>query len=260
MNSEDLRERQRILQAERQQHCHERKRQNKQENTAPPKRTKAITDEIHEESLVPKARVYPWTSLGLYRHTLGNMSYKCRKYGIMMWLDEKINKSAKFPEFSICCAKGKVILPPLQKLPSPLDILLTGNDSRSRLFKQNIRMYNSALSFTSIGVNVDQEVTGTSGIYTFRIHGEMYHRIGTLLPNSETPPQFAQIYIYDTDHEIQNRLNAMDNLDSTILAELQQMLHDINPYVNIFRQAGNLLKQNPLLDLKLVITNNISKF
>ena len=69
-------------------------------------------------------------------------------------------------------------------------------------------------------------------------------------------PQFAQIYIYDTDHEIQNRLNAMDNLDSTILAELQQMLHDINPYVNIFRQVGNLLKQNPLLDLKLVIINN----
>ena len=51
----------------------------------------------------------------------------------------------------------------------------------------------------------------------------------------------------------------MPNLDSTILAELQQMLHNINPYVNIFRQAGNLLKHNPLLDLKLVITNNKTK-
>src|SRR5947207_10440766 len=37
------------------------------------------------------------------------------------------------------------------------------------------------------------------------------------------------------------------------------MLHDINPYVNIFRQAGNLLRHNPLLDLKLVITNNRTK-
>ena len=259
MNSETLKERQRILNAERQQRHRERKRQIENENTVPPKRTKEITDEINELSQIPKARVYPWISLGLYRHTLGNMIHKCRKCGAMMWLDEKINKSARFPEFSTCCAKGKVILPPLQKLPSPLDILLTENDSRSRLFKQNIRMYNSALSFTSIGVKVDQEVTGTSGVYTFRIHGNMYHRIGTLLPNSETPPQFAQIYIYDTDHEIQNRLNAMDNLDSTILAELQQMLHDINPYVNIFRQAGNLLKQNPLLDLKLIITNNRTK-
>src|SRR2546423_2770538 len=261
MNSETLKERQRILNAERQQRHRERKRQIENENTVPPKRTKEITDEISELSQIPKARVYPWISLGLHRHTLGNMIHKCRKCGAMMWLDEKINKSARFPEFSTCCAKGKVILPPLQKLPSPLDILLTGNDSRSCLFKQNIRMYNSALSFTSIGVNVDQEVTGTSGVYTFRIHGEMYHRIGTLLPNSETPPQFAQIYIYDTDHELQNRSNATPNfnLDSTILAELQQMLHDINPYVNIFRQAGNLLKQNPLLDLKLVITNNRTK-
>ena len=89
----------------------------------------------------------------------------------------------------------------------------------------------------------------------------MYHRIGTLLPNSETPPQFAQIYIYDTDHELQNRSNATPNfnLDSTILAELQQMLHDINPYVNIFRQVGNLLRHNSSLDLKLVITNNKTK-
>ena len=87
----------------------------------------------------------------------------------------------------------------------------------------------------------------------------MYHRIGSLLPNSEIEPQFAQIYIYDTDHEIQNRLNIMPGLDPIILAELQQMLHDINPYVNIFRQAGNLLKNNPLLDLKLVITNNRTK-
>jgi len=34
------------------------------------------------------------------------------------------------------------------------------------------------------------------------------------------------------------------------------MLHDINPYVNIFRQVENMLKYDPLLDLKLVITNN----
>ena len=113
MNSETLKKRQRILNAERQQRYRERKRQTENENTVPPKRTKEITDEIHEESLVPKARAYPWTSLGLYRHTLGNMSYKCNKCEAMMWLDEKINKSIRLPEFSTCCAKGKVMLPSL---------------------------------------------------------------------------------------------------------------------------------------------------
>ena len=47
-------------------------------------------------------------------------------------------------------------------------------------------MYNSALSFMSMGAKIDHQFTGTSGIYTFRIHGEMYHRIGTLLPDPET--------------------------------------------------------------------------
>ena len=176
-----------------------------------------------------------------------------------MWLDERTNRHIRSPVFSTCCAKGRVILPPLQELLPPLDILLTGNDSCSRSFREDIRMYNSALSFTSIGAKIDRQITGAGGVYTFRIHGEMYHRIGTLLPDSESQPQFAQIYIYDTDHEIQNRSNVIPSLDFTILAELQQMLHDINPYVNIFRQAGNMLKYNPLLDLKLVITNNRTK-
>jgi hypothetical protein len=259
MNSDTLRERQRMLQAERQRSYRERKRQIEKENTAPSKRTKEITDEIIELSSVPKARVYPWISLELRRHTLGNMTYKCSKCGAMMWLDERINKSTRLPEFSTCCAKGKVILPSLQELPPPLNTLLTETDPRSCTFRKNIRMYNSALSFTSIGAKIDQHITGTSGIYTFRIHGEMYHRIGPLLPDSEAQPQFAQIYIYDTDHEIQNRSNIISGLDPSILAELQQMLHDINPYVNKFRQAGNLLKHNPSLDLKLIITNNRTK-
>lgn len=54
----------------------------------------------------------------------------------------------------------------------------------------------------------------------------MYHSIGTLLPNDEGHPQFSQIYtcIYDTDNELQNRMNVMPNLDPNILIELQQML------------------------------------
>ncbi len=42
MNSETLRERQRILQAERQRSYRERKRQIEKENTAPSKRTKGV--------------------------------------------------------------------------------------------------------------------------------------------------------------------------------------------------------------------------
>ncbi|UZO29015.1 uncharacterized protein OCT59_022512 [Rhizophagus irregularis] len=68
------------------------------------------------------------------------MTYKCNECGAMMWLDERINKSVKLPVFSTCCAKGKVILPFLQELPSPLNTLLTGTDPRSCTFRQNIRI------------------------------------------------------------------------------------------------------------------------
>ena len=87
----------------------------------------------------------------------------------------------------------------------------------------------------------------------------MYHRIGTLLPDFETQPQFAQMYIYDTDNELQNRLNVLPDLDASILLELQQMLYTINPYVTVFRQVSNLLRSDPLIDLKLVITNDRTK-
>jgi hypothetical protein len=51
-----------------------------------------------------------------------------------MWLDERVNKSLSSPKFAVCCAKGKVKLPSLQELPSPLNTLLTNIDSRSRTF------------------------------------------------------------------------------------------------------------------------------
>ena len=65
-NSQTLSERQRMLQNERQQHHRTQKRQIEKENTALPKRTKEITDEISELSQIPKARVYPWISLGIH--------------------------------------------------------------------------------------------------------------------------------------------------------------------------------------------------
>ena len=104
----------------------------------------------------------------------------------MMWLDERVNRSVRSPVFAICYVKEKVIISFFQELPPPLDILLIRRDLCSRSFHQNIRMYNSALSFTSIGIKIDHQITDTNGVYFFHIHGEIYYRIGTLLPDPET--------------------------------------------------------------------------
>jgi len=43
---------------------------------------------------------------------------------------------------------------------------------------------------------------------TLRIQGQVCHRIGSLLPLSGERPKFAQLYIYDTDNEIENRIDS----------------------------------------------------
>lgn len=39
---------------------------------------------------------------------------------------------------------------------------------------------------------------------TLRLHGQMCHRIGALLPKIGHPPQYAKLYIFDTKNEIEN--------------------------------------------------------
>ena len=71
-----------------------------------------------------------------------------------------------------------------------------------------------------MGAKIDDHITGTRGPYTFHIHGEMYHKIGS---STVKPPSFAQIYIFDTDNETQNRFNIMPSLNQVILAALQNI-------------------------------------
>ncbi|CAG8542085.1 11616_t:CDS:2, partial [Racocetra persica] len=48
------------------------------------------------------------------------------------------------------------------------------------------------------------------GISNFRIYGQVYHLIRSLLPNEGLTPIFAQLYIYDTANEITNRRNIIN--------------------------------------------------
>jgi hypothetical protein len=41
------------------------------------------------------------------------------------------------------------------------------------------------------------------------MHDQNYHHIGTLLPEEGNQPRWVQLYIYDTEHEIENRINAL---------------------------------------------------
>ena len=121
-------------------------------------------------------------------------------------------------------------------------------------FRSNIRNYNNAFAFSSLGANIDQSVYGPSGIYTFQIKGELMHRIGSLLPFSGQRPRFSQIYIYDSDsqHQTETRVSYHHGLlDMFIVLRLQHMLRLCNPYIHSFMTAKERFDANENVSLCL---------
>lgn len=60
-----------------------------------------------------------------------------------------------------------------------------------------------------MNVDIDYYVQNNYGLYSFKVQGENYHLIGSLLPTEGEPPKFSQMYIYDTANEIKIRLAVM---------------------------------------------------
>src|SRR5437763_70334 len=178
------------------------------------------------------------------RLDLGSMDQTCLHCGAKFWLSEKDRNSSKSsPKLAMCYAGGKVNLPPvLDPTPYLLD-LYTSSGSEAKSFCNNIRAYNSLLACSSFGAKIDESFQG-QGVTNFKIHGQIYHRMGSLLPVEGQNPVFAQLYIYDTDHENSNRLSVMHNINAEILQNLQIMLDTYNPYIQNFRQVRDFLRDD----------------
>ena len=64
-------------------------------------------------------------------------------------------------------------------------------------------------AFTSPGAKIDNKYNNGRGPPNLRVHGQSCHQIGSLLPPLGKQPKFAQLYIYDTDNEIHNRIQSL---------------------------------------------------
>lgn len=71
---------------------------------------------------------------------------------------------------------------------------------------ENIRAYNMMFAMTSFGEKVDDSVNNGSGPYVFKVEGQISHWMGSLCPPTDGNPTFLQMYIYDTNNEVCNRL------------------------------------------------------
>ncbi|GJZ24123.1 hypothetical protein Tco_0561582 [Tanacetum coccineum] len=55
------------------------------------------------------------------------------------------------------------------------------------------------------------------GPYGFKVSGQVYHWIRSLCPLPGEPPIFLQLYIYDMQHELENRMRHFSGLDNSNL-------------------------------------------
>nr|XP_043631589.1 uncharacterized protein LOC122603041 [Erigeron canadensis] len=170
-----------------------------------------------------------------------------------MWYEErcKNTKLDGYPKFASCCQEGKILLPKLLDAPEPLKTLLDYEQPGSSKFKDDIRTYNSMFWFTSFGAKIDHSINQGRNLYTFRISGQNYHRIGSLLPVEGEQPRYAQLYFYDTANETRNRMSAFMSRDGTtqrvdevIVAQLIQMLDNHSSLSRAFRMAQDWCVQN----------------
>ena len=134
--------------------------------------------------------------------------------------------------------------------------LYEGIDSNGKHFLANIQKYNCAFQMTSFGCS---EVSMAGFNPSFRIQDQVYHLIGHLIgsivPSEGESPKFAQIYfVDDRESEIATRSAIMDGLKPDIIRGINQLLHDSNHYVELFKVTKEIFEQqNTPANVKIVI-------
>lgn len=124
----------------------------------------------------------------------------------------------------ICCSSGKVQLTEIETPPEPLHSLLIGTDPDSSLFLKAIRTFNSCFQMTSFGATEIVNNIAANGPQfnsMFKIQGQVYHKLGSLLPMPNESHKFLHIYFMDGENSERapaNRVNVRcdnHNLHST---------------------------------------------
>lgn len=188
------------------------------------------------------------------RHDLGPMSEVCPSCRALHWWEERStyrHRGHNSTPYSLCCGKGSVDLRPLPPPPAELQDLFTSDSpgtylphlltdpAEARQFRKHIRFYNNAFAFTSMGTSRGEDpIVHTRGVPVFKIGGELYHRIGSLLPPEGTPPRYLQTYIHD-DSEAGR---AHEELSIPTLRRIQEVLARVNPYAQVLLNSRERLR------------------
>ncbi|GFW26455.1 uncharacterized protein TNCV_1163921 [Trichonephila clavipes] len=140
----------------------------------------------------------------------------------------------------MCCAVGKIKLHPFREPPEPLKTWLAGYTTESKNFLSNIRKYNSCFQMTSFGA----EIITTHFMPTFKVKGQIYHKVGSLLPFPNGQHKFLQMYFTGDDKdELDARCRISTGVKRCIVShtQLQELLHEKNHLERLFKTAIDMM-------------------
>ena len=139
------------------------------------------------DSRQPSFRALNYNADNFYNTTnVGTLSVECSNCGALKFSMETE---------SLCCSKGNVQLDAFPQPPVFLQHLYEGVDSNGKHFKTNIRKYNCAFQMTSFGCS---EITMAGFNPSFRIQGQVYHLIGSIVPAEGESPKFPRYILLIT--------------------------------------------------------------
>ena len=79
---------------------------------------------------------------------------------------------------------------------------------------------------------------------SFRIQGQVYHLIGSIIPTQADSHKFAQIYfINNEESEVATRSAILNGLKPDIIRGINQLLHQTNHYIELFKVAKEIFQQ-----------------
>ena len=100
---------------------------------------------------------------------------------------------------------------------------------------------------TSFGTNIIRE---SGYMPTFKVQGQIYHSIGSIFPNTNESAKFLQVYFLGPEQQINQRQEYFEDLDATVLRQIQDILFHNNRLVTAFKTA---IENAPSEDFKVVI-------
>ena len=177
----------------------------------------------------------------------GAMETPCKHFGALRWPGEATGKYT-------CCSRGRAKLPDILEAPEPPKSLRRRVDAGSADFHRIARIYKSMLSFASVGSRCGIPTVNRPCSFVYRIRGSICHAIGTVENKEGDAPNYARIYLYDTEAATTAR-EAITNppMRRAALSEMRYLTAQFNPFARLFVDCAARMRTSGIEEMRMAI-------